>query len=92
MSFIHTSPFLILFSKKYKYTPAVRCKIRRNSYLLAVCDTPIARITGCVIIKDMGRLLPLELHNSVACTRVSRVMLINLCAEPIKLVFEGDKI
>ena len=31
-------------------------------------------------------------YSSVACTGVNRVMLINLCAETIKPVFEGDKI
>ena len=30
----------------------------------AVCDTPIARIVGCVLIKDIGRRLPLELQCS----------------------------
>ena len=34
----------------------------RNSSLQAVCDTPIARITGCVIIKDIGRRLTLQLQ------------------------------
>ena len=29
-----------------------------------MCDTPIARITGCVLIRDVGRLLPLELQCS----------------------------
>ena len=60
----------------------------------AVCDTPIARITACVF-KDTGRRHPLELQQQctlVACTRVNRVMLTNLCAETIKPVFEGDKI
>ena len=38
----------------------------RNSSLQAVCDTPIARITGwlCVLIKDIGRRLPLQLQCS----------------------------
>ena len=34
----------------------------------------------CVLVKDLGRQLPLEL----ACTRVNRVVLINLCAETTK--------
>ena len=38
----------LLYYKKIKYTPAVRSNICRNSSLQAVCDTPIARITGCV--------------------------------------------
>ena len=61
----------------------------RNSYLKAVRDTPIARITGCVLIKDTGRRLPLEL--SIAGTTVNRVMVINLCTETIKPDFERDK-
>ena len=53
-----------------KYTAAVRSKIifRRTSSLLAVCDTsdtPIARIIVCVLIKGMGRRLPLELQCSL---------------------------
>ena len=31
---------------KIKYTPAVRSKILSKLILQAVCDTPIARITG----------------------------------------------
>ena len=44
----------------------MRSKIGRNSSLQAVCDTPIARITGCVssFIKDIGRRLPLQLQCS----------------------------
>ena len=41
-----------------------------------------------VLFEDIGRRLPLEL----ACTRVNRVMVTNLCAKTIKPVFEGDKI
>ena len=29
-----------------------------------MCDTPIARVTGCVLIKDIGRRLPLQLQCS----------------------------
>ena len=51
--------------KKWKYTPGVRSKIwSRNSYLQAVCDTPIARITSCVLINYIGRRLPLQLQCS----------------------------
>ena len=37
--------------------------LRPNSSLQAVCDTPIARISGCVRVlkKDIGRRLPLVL-------------------------------
>ena len=31
-------------------------------------------------------------EHQVACTRVNRVMLITVCTESIKPVFEGDKI
>ena len=40
----------------------MRSKICRNLSSHAVCDAPIARITGCVLIKDIGRRLPLELQ------------------------------
>ena len=33
--------------------------------LPGMCDTPIARITVCVLIKDTGRRLPLELQCSL---------------------------
>ena len=61
-----------------------------------LCDTPIARIiTVCVSsLRIQVGDSPRNYNNSdsVACTRVNRViMLINLCAETIKPVFEGDK-
>ena len=55
-----------------------------------MCDTPIARINVCVLIKDIVGDSPW--NYSVACTRVNRVMLVSLCAETIKPVSEGDKI
>ena len=116
--------------KKKKNTPAVTLNINilsKLSNLQTVCDTPIARIIGCVLMKDLlfifqflkkpwshessppppprfqphclsvchrvldiGRRLTFELQ-CVACTRVNRVMLINLCAQTIKPVFEGHK-
>ena len=64
----------------------------RNSSLQAVCDTPIARITGCVSsFKDIGRRLPCN-YSVLVAIRVNRVMLDSLCAETIKPVSEGDKI
>ena len=42
----------------------MRSKILSKSSSQAVCDTPIARITGCVLNKDIGRRLPLELQCS----------------------------
>ena len=62
-------------------------RFRRSSSLHAMCDTPIARITVCVLSKDISLRLPFEL----ACTRVNRVMLFTLCAETIKPAFEGGK-
>ena len=39
-------------------------RFRRNSSLQAVCDTPIALYELCVLIKDIGRRLPLQLQCS----------------------------
>ena len=37
-----------------------------ETHIRNLCDTPIARITGCcVLIKDIGRRLPLELQCSL---------------------------
>ena len=53
-----------------------------------MCDTPIARATGCMSsIRVCGRRLPLEL----ACTRVNKLKLINLCTESVKTVFDGTR-
>ena len=38
----------IYYKREKECTPAVRSKIKSNSSLQAVCDTPVARITGCV--------------------------------------------
>ena len=46
---------------KVKLHSSCEIEFRRNSSLQAVCDAPIARITGCVLIEDIGRRLPLEL-------------------------------
>ena len=46
----------------------------RNSSLQAVCDTPIARITGCVSSLRI-QVGDSPWNYSVACTRVNRVML-----------------
>ena len=63
----------------------------RNSSLQAVCDTPIARITGCVSLLRISVGDSPCNYSSVAI-RVNRVMLVSLCAETIKPVSEGDKI
>ena len=71
--------FAILLFEKKKYTPS-SCEIEdlvENSFLQAVCDTPIARFAGCVSsrVRFLGRRIPLELRtaiNSVACPRVIR--------------------
>ena len=44
----------------------------------------------CVLIKDIGRRLRLELQYSVDCTRVNRVVLVSLCAETIKTGTKSD--
>ena len=39
----------------------MKCFVETPLSLQAVCDTPIARITGCVSsLKDIGRRLPLQ--------------------------------
>ena len=57
-------------------------RVCRNSSLQAVCDTPIARITGCVspLIEDVGRRLSLQLQCSFQSQQgdVSQSMRANL--------------
>ena len=65
--------------------------VETHSCKLCGIDTPIARITGCVFSLKKN-VSDSAWSYSLACTRVNRVMLINLCAETIKPVFEGDKI
>ena len=68
----------------------MRSKILSTSLLQAVCDTPIARITGCV---SSSRIYVGDFPcNYSVATRVNRVLLGSLCAETIKPVSEGDKI
>ena len=38
---------------------------KRSVCAQAVCDTPIARVAGCVLVKDLGRQFPLELQCSL---------------------------
>ena len=47
--------------------------------LRAVCDTPVARITGCVSSLRIQYAGHSPWNYSVNCTRVNRVMLISLC-------------
>ena len=86
-----------LYASKYyyikiKYTPAVRSKVWKISSKLifpsCVCYSDGAYYWVCVLRKYVGWRLPLEL----ACTKVNRVMLSNLCMEAIKPVFEGGSI
>ena len=42
----------------------VRSEISPKLIFCKLCDTPIARITGCVLMKDIGPRLPLELQSS----------------------------
>ena len=54
--------------------------VETHLFARAMCGTPIARVTVCVLVEDIGRRLPLEL----ACTRVDRVMVIHLdTAKPV---------
>ena len=55
-------------------------------------DAPIARITGCVLIKDAGRPLPLELQCSLYQGQQGDVTVLNLCAEAMKPVFEEQNL
>ena len=61
--------------------------------ILASCtvrDTPIARITG--FVSSLRILVGDSPCNYSVAIRVSRVMLVSLCAETIKHVSEGDKL
>ena len=68
------------------------CEIEYSveTHLCKLCDTPIARITGCVFSSRI-KVGDSPCNYSVAI-RVNRVMLGSLCAETIKPVSEGDKI
>ena len=55
-----------------------------------MCDTPIARTTGCVSLLKI-QVRDCSQNYSVARTRVNRVILVTLCAEAIKSVFERPK-
>ena len=57
----------------------------KNSYLLAVCDTPVLRTIG--FVSSLGIYIFGDFPyncSSVACTRVNRAVIINLCAEVTK--------
>ena len=55
-----------------------------------MCDTPIARITGCM--SSLRKEVSDSSWNYIAtCTRVNKVMLVCLCAGTIKPDLEGDK-
>ena len=76
---------MICFVKYHQTKPALHPEIRSNissERIFASCVSYSDR-ASCwmpVLIKNMGRRLPLEL----ACTRVNRVMLIDLFAENYK--------
>ena len=53
-----------------------------------MCDTPIARITGCCV-SSLRILVGDSPYNYSVAIRVNRVMLVSLCAETIKPVSEG---
>ena len=58
--------------KTIKYTRDEVVRFDQNSYLQAVRDTPIARVTGCVFIKKQvgDSTLPLE-RRMLVYTRVN---------------------
>ena len=74
---------MLVFRTRLNYVPAVRLKVS-SKLVFASCVWYSDRITGCVLIKDIGRRLSLEL----ACIRVNRVMF-NLCTDTITLVLGG---
>ena len=85
--------------RRYVVQGIIKIKIRssceiedfcRDSSLQAVCDTPIARIMGCV--SSLRIWVGDSPYNYSVATRVNRVIIVSLCAEPIKPVFEWDKI
>ena len=64
---------------------------RRNSYLGAVCHSPIARITLCVLTKYISRRLTLELQRSLYQGQQGDVNQ-SVSAETVKPVcFRGGK-
>ena len=69
------------------------CKIEdfvENSSLNAVCYTPIMRITGC--LSSLRISVGDSPWNYSVAIRVNRVMLVSLCAETMKPVFEWNKV
>ena len=79
------------FTSFHRESTECRCQIfRRNSSLQTVCDSPIARITGCASSSKIY-FGDSPCNYSVAI-RVNRVILVRLCAETIKPGFEGDKL
>ena len=62
-----TTVYIHVYTTKTKYAPAVRSKISSKLiFASCVCDTPIASTYWvCVLIKDIGRRLPLELQCSL---------------------------
>ena len=59
-------------------------------FLQSVCDTLIARITGC--LSSLRILIGESPCNYSVATRVNSVMLGSLCTETLKPVSEGVKI
>ena len=57
------------------------CAILRSRVLLALCPPQGYRSAT-----------PLLCNYSVACTRINRVMLVSMCAQTVKDVFEENKI
>ena len=77
-----------VYYKKWKYTPAVRSKISSKLIFASCVYSDRAYHELCVLIKDIGRRLPLQLQ----CSYQGRRGDVSLCAETIKPVSEGDQI
>ena len=59
----------VIYYKKWKYTPAVRSKISSKLIFERICVwySDRAHYELCVLIKDIGRRLPLKLQCSYSC-------------------------
>ena len=78
-----------IYYKKEKHSS---CEIEYfiETHLCKLCDTPIARIKGCV--SGLRLWVSDSPCNYSVAIRVNGVMLVSLCAETILPVFEGNQI
>ena len=80
--------FFVIKMKEHSSSCEIEYFVETHS-LQPVCDTPIARITGCVSSSlriEVGDPPCNYIPGSVVAIRVNRVMLVSLCAETIKPV------